>query len=194
MKMSSPRPFKPDMERFFVQSSPRLSLFYRGALQYIEQNFSYLLEFDHAYIKANLPRFAHAIGHRLGMSHPELCRGWAFIDSIFRPTAQPTGAGEGHDGQHGLLLQGIMCPDGMMVLHGPIAGRRQAWHLLRHSGVLEEMETFSFREELSDPAYRIYGDPPGCKPGNKHFRRPSKGFLTLEQVLENRCGWKALNV
>lgn len=186
MKMSSPRPFHPDMERFFVQSSLRLSLFYRGALQYVEQNFSYLLKFDQAYIKANLLRFAHAIGHSLGMSRPELCRSWAFIESNFRPTARPTGAGEEYDGQHGLSFQGIKTPDGMMFLHGPIAGRRHAWHLLRRSGVLEEMDTFSFREELADPTFHIYGDPPGCEPGNKYLRRPHKGFCTLEEMLDNR--------
>ena len=188
-KITQARVFSPDMEILFKQSTARMSLFYRAALFHIEDNFSHTLELDQEYIKENLPRFAEAIGEVMEMARPDLCRCWGFIDGTFRPIARPTryqrSAYNGHYGTHGLKYQGIQRPDGIMHLFGPVAGRRHDAHMLRISGVLEDMATFSFREELPVPDYYIYGDP-AYPQGNKYLQRPFKGFLTLEEMLFNR--------
>jgi nuclease HARBI1 len=197
MKMSQARVFSPDLERFFIQSTARLSLFYRAALFHIEENFGHLLEIDREYVKENLPRFAEAIGDIMGMAEPHKCRCWGFIDGTFRPIARPTryqrSAYNGHYGRHGLKYQGIQRPDGIMHLFGPMAGRRHDAHMLRISGVLEELETFSFREELAEPTFYIYGDP-AYPQGNKYLQRPFKGAgRTVQQELYNRR-WSSVRI
>lgn len=197
IKMSQARLFSPDLERFFVQSTARLSLFYRAALFHIEENCGHLLDIDREYVKGNLPRFAEAIGDILGMAEPDKSRCWGFIDGTFRPIARPTryqrSAYNGHYGRHGLKYQGIQRPDGIMHLFGPMAGRRHDAHMLRISGVLEDLRTFSFREELAEPTFYIYGDP-AYPQGNKYLQRPFKGAgRTVQQELYNRR-WSSVRI
>lgn len=74
-----------------------------------------------------------------------------------------------------------------MSLYGPAKGKQ--YSMLPDSKVLETMGTFSFREELEDPNFHIYGDPSGYSSSDKYseyLRCPYKGFLTLEEVLDNR--------
>lgn len=61
------------MKPYILQDTLFLALFYRRALWHIEENYSYLLEFNRPYIQANLPRFAQAIARRLRLSQPEQC-------------------------------------------------------------------------------------------------------------------------
>ncbi|OWZ19205.1 hypothetical protein PHMEG_0006580 [Phytophthora megakarya] len=63
----------------------------------------------------------------------------------------------GHKRRHCLSYQGVITPDGLFIsFWGPVEGRRHDTTLLRHSGLLEYVETHPVLRQLR---FNIYGDP-----------------------------------
>ena len=67
------------------------------------------------------------------------------VRSVCRPGERQRQLCNGHERVHGIIFQSTVCPDGMIAnLYGPIKGRRDDSFMITRSGILDQLEHFSF--------------------------------------------------
>ena len=67
------------------------------------------------------------------------------VRSVFRPGEGQRQLYNGHKRIHGIKIQLIVCPNGMIAnLYGPIEGRSHDSFMLARSGISDQIEHFSF--------------------------------------------------
>ena len=121
---------------------------------------------------SNLKRYAYFI-HQSG-APSENC--WGFVDETVSSVCR-TGEGQRqlynwHKRVHGIKLQSIICPNGMIAnLYGLIKGLRHDSFILARSGILDQLEHFSFGSHWE--ILCIYGDP--AYPLKVHLQTPFRG-------------------
>ena len=132
----------------------------------------------------NLQSFADAI-HNRGAA---LNNCWGFVDGTVRPICRPSRnqrvAYNGHKRVHAIKFQSVVAPNGLVAnLYGPVEGRRHDDFMLQMSGLLPQLEQYSFSP--NGQALCIYGDP--AYPHRVHLQCPYERRvpLTEEQQLFN---------
>ena len=104
--------------------------------------------------------------------------------SVCRPGEGQRQLYNGHKRVHGIKFQSIVCPDGMIVnLYGPFKGRRHDSFMLARSGIIDQLEHFSFGPH--GEIFCIYGVP--AYPLIAHLQTPFRGSnLTPLQISWNK--------
>ena len=126
----------------------------------------------------NLQSFADAI-HNKGAA---LNNCWGFVDGTVRPICRP-GRNQrlfynGHKRMHALKFQSVFAPNGIIAnLYGPVEGRRHDSAILAMSGLLPQLEEYSFSP--AGLALCIYGDP--AYPHRIHLQRPYERRAPLSE-------------
>ena len=145
---------------------------YRNKLQTMQQD----------YLDLNV--MAELIGNNSPLNS---CIG--FIDGTVRAMCRPTydqqHSYNGHKRKHALKFQSIMAPNGIiMCMHGPYAGRRHDSHLLRESGILDQLEALPTMPDGTPLV--LYGDP--AYPSLPNLKAPHRGNnLTPAQQRYNKA-------
>jgi len=117
-------------------------------------------------------------------------RCFGFIDgtvrSICRPTKYQRVCYNGHKRVHGLKFQSVVLPNGLIGhLFAPLEGRRHDCALLRHSGLLDQLEERQWRT-ADGHSFALYGDP--AYPNRDFLISPFRGaVLTAEESAFNRA-------
>lgn len=116
----------------FRRSKAWISSVYSDVIQYIYSRYQGILEWHPRLTYERLREFAIAIHRRLG--YPlEAARIWGFVDGTFRAICRPSKEQRryysGHKKKHGIKDQGIILPDGTILLYGPVEGRINDWKL-----------------------------------------------------------------
>ena len=106
--------------------------------------------------RANLELFAAAI-HNRGAAL-ENC--WAFVDGTVRPISRPGNQRvlyNGHKKIHAIKFQSVAAPSGLIAnLYGPVEGKRHDSSMLRMSGLLNQLQQYSYKQ--NGDILCIYGD------------------------------------
>ena len=87
---------------------------------------------------------------------------WGFIDGTLRACCRPTRNQRmlynGHKRVHGLKYQSVTTPSGMIAsLFGPIEGKRHDSAMLNLSGLLQQLQLYSY--DSNGNVLCLYGDP-----------------------------------
>ena len=126
----------------------------------------------------NLQSFADAI-HKKGAA---LKNCWGFVYGTVRPLRRP-GINQrlvynGHKRVHALKFQSVVAPNGIIAnCYGPVEGRRHDSAILAMSGLLLQLEDYSFSP--AGQALCIYGDP--AYPHRIHLQRPYERRAPLSE-------------
>ena len=121
---------------------------------------------------ANLEAFANSI-HQSGAA---LDNCWGFVDGTVRPVCRP-GRNQrvlynGHKKVHSLKFQSVAAPNGQVgSLFGPVEGKRHDSGMLADSGLLNQLQKYSF--STAGNILSIYGDP--AYPLRPHLQSPFRG-------------------
>ena len=113
-----------DMVHLFARPVPVLCMITNQVLDYIYQAHSHrILQWNHQQLsQANLERFAEVV-HRKGAP---LNNCFAFVDGTVHPICRPGTVNQrllynGHKRVHGIKLQSVVTPDGMIAnMYGPV--------------------------------------------------------------------------
>ena len=113
-----------DMVHLFTKPVPVLCMITTQVLDYIYQAHSHrILQWNHQQLsQANLERFAEVV-HRKGAP---LNNCFAFVDGTVHPICRPGTVNQrllynGHKRVHGIKLQSVVTPDGMIAnMYGPV--------------------------------------------------------------------------
>ncbi|KAJ8914941.1 hypothetical protein NQ315_002464 [Exocentrus adspersus] len=149
-----------DLEQLFGLSAQSISRISRWVVNFINDNYSYLLRDLHniEWLNYNrLQQYAQAIRNK----GAPLNNCWGFIDGIARAICRPSVEQEnyfsGHKRFHCVKYQSIMCPDGIIVhLSTAYPGRRHDAGIFRETNLhaqLEECTTFP-----NGQTFVLYGD------------------------------------
>ena len=119
-----------------------------------------------------LTSFAQAV-HRKGAALDNV---WGFIDGTLKGCCRPQQYQRmlynGHKRYHGLKYQSITTPSGMIAnLYGPLEGKRHDSAMLALSGLLPQLQQFSY--DSNGNVLCIYGDP--AYPLRRHLQAPFGG-------------------
>ena len=109
------------------------------------------------------------------------------VRSVSRPGEGQRQLYNGHKRVHGIKFQSIVCPDGMIAnLYGPTEGRLHDSFILARSGILDQLEHFSFGPHGEILCILcVYGDP--TYPLRAHLETPFRGAnLTPLQISWNK--------
>ena len=117
----------------------------------------------------NLKLFAYAI-HAKGAA---LDNCWGFVDGTVRPICHPKRnqrvVYNGHKRVHALKFQSVVAANGLIAnLYGPVEGRKHDAAMLVMSGLMKELQEYSFASD--GQALCIYGDP--AYPRSIHLQSP----------------------
>lgn len=175
-----------DLSPLFGRTKFELSNIFNTSLDYIYENYSYLLDtLDRPWLSLDqLQVMATAIKNK--NSPLENC--WGFIDGTVRPICRPSQnqriVYNGHKRVHGLKFQSIMAPNGIIAhFYGPVEGRRHDAGLLRESGV--EIDMHRHMTTPNNEVYCVYGDP--AYPLTPYIIPPFKGaVLSANQARFNK--------
>lgn len=175
-----------DLSPLFGRTKFELSNIFNTSLDYIYENYSYLLDtLDRPWLSLDqLQVMATAIKNK--NSPLENC--WGFIDGTVRPICRPAHIQRivynGHKRVHGLKFQSIMAPNGIIAhFYGPVEGRRHDAGLLRESGV--EIDMHRHMTTPNNEVYCVYGDP--AYPLTPYIIPPFKGaVLSANQARFNK--------
>ena len=109
------------------------------------------------------------------------------VRSVSRPGEGQRQLYNGHIRVHGIKFQSIVCPDGMIAnLYGPTEGRLHDSFILARSGILDQLEHFSFGSHGEILCILcVYGDPTYHL--RAHLETPFRGAnLTPLQISWNK--------
>ena len=115
--------------------------------------------FDQLWLsQENLQNYADVI-HVKGAS---LSNCWGFIDGTVRPVSRPgkhqRTIYNGHKRIHAIKFQSIVAPNGLIAnLYGPVVGKRHDSGMLAESGLLGDLQQYSYSPD-GQPLC-VYGDP-----------------------------------
>ena len=175
-----------DLVPRFARPVPQLSMITNMVIDDIYERYgNLLLSLDQPWLsRGNLKSFADAI-HAKGAA---LTNCWGFVDGTVRPICRPSRnqriVYNGHKRVHALKFQSVVAPNGLIAnLYGPIEGRRHDAAMLAMSGLMGELEQYSFAPD--GEALCIYGDP--AYPHRIHLQCPfqQRQGLTPEQQAFN---------
>jgi len=177
-----------DLETLFGRPKSTLSLIVNYTLDFIYDRHGYLLSMlDQPWFQQEaLETYATAI-HAKGAP---LTTCFGFIDGTVRPICRPTKyqrvCYNGHKRVHGLKFQSVVLPNGLIGhLFAPLEGRRHDCALLRHSGLLDQLEERQWRT-ADGHCFALYGDP--AYPNRDFLISPFRGaVLTAEESAFNRA-------
>lgn len=149
-----------DMISTFGLSVPELCMIYNTVIDHIFEVHGHLItRWSHALLSTeNLQLYAESVA-RKGAAL-ENC--FVFVDGTVRPICRPNKnqriVYNGHKRVHSLKFQSVALPNGMIAnLYGPIEGKRHDSGMLADSGLLQELEQYTF-SPTGEPMC-IYGDP-----------------------------------
>ncbi|XP_057301777.1 uncharacterized protein LOC130636166 [Hydractinia symbiolongicarpus] len=149
-----------DMIHLFGRPVPQPSIINNHVLGFMYDQWEHLLQnLQQNWLSPiELEKFCDAI-HRNGAP---LNNCWRFVDGTVRPISRPSQhqriVYNGHKRVHSLKFQSVVTPSGMIAnLFGPVEGRRHNSGKLTDSGLLTQLNLFSF-DRFRNPLC-IYGDP-----------------------------------
>ena len=121
----------------------------------------------------SLQNFADSVHH----AGAALDNCWGFVDgtvrAISRPLENQRVVYNGRKRVHSLKYQAVVAPNGLIAnLYGPVEGKRHDAGMLADSGLLNELQQFSFSPRTGLPLC-IYGDP--AYPLRVHLQAPFRG-------------------
>lgn len=174
-----------DMVPLFSRPIPQVCMITNYVMNFIYDRWRHLLsDLNQPWLSsANLERFADAI-HDRGAA---LQNCWAFVDGTVRAIARP-GTNQrvlynGHKKIHAVKFQSVAAPNGLIAnLYGPVEGKRHDSSMLRMSGLLNQLQQYSYKP--NGDLLCIYGDP--AYPLRPQLQGPFKGArLTPDQEAWN---------
>ena len=175
-----------DLLSQFARPVPQLSMMTNRVVSDIYDRFGHLLRtMDQPWLsRHNLKLYANAV-HARGAT---LDNCWGFVDGTVRPICHPKRnqrlVYNGHKRVHALKFQSVVAPNGLIAnVYGPVEGRRHDSAMLAMSGLLTQVEEYSFSPE--NQPLCIYGDP--AYPHRIHLQCPyqQRHNLTPEQQAFN---------
>ena len=165
----------------FGRPVPHICMIHNKVIDFIVDTHGELLRsLDQPFLSSrNLLRFANALHHK----GAALDNCWGFIDGTVRPICRPKHnqrvVYNGHKRVHAINFQSVVTPSGIIAnVFGPVEGRRHDSGMLAMSGLLEELETYSF-SPTGQPLC-IYGDP--AYPHRVHLQCPFARRAVLSPV------------
>ena len=176
-----------DLVPRFGRPVPQLCMISNMMVDELYDKYSYLLqELIQPWLSpANLQVYAASI-HGKGAA---LDNCWGFIDGTVRPICRPKRnqriVYNGHKRVHALKFQSVVAPNGMIAnLYGPVEGRKHDSGMLAMSGLLNELEAYSFSPTGKELC--LYGDP--AYPHRQHLQcpYPRRAGLTLGENIFNQ--------
>ena len=176
-----------DIVNRFARPVPQLSMITNLIIDEIYGRFANrLTSMNQPWLSSeNLRMYADAI-HAKGAA---LDNCWGFVDgtvrAICRPKVNQRAVYNGHKRVHSLKFQSVVAPNGLIAnLFGPVEGRRHDAAMLVMSGLLDELEEYSYAP--NGEALCIYGDP--AYPLRQHLQCPfrQRQALTPEQQAFNQ--------
>lgn len=163
-----------DMIPRFARPEPQLCMISNLVMNDLYQTHDHLLTNLHQdwLSPIHLEEFATEI-HSKGAA---LQNCWGFVDGTVRPISRPVQNQRclynGHEKVHSIKFQSIAAPNGLVAnLYGPVEGRRHDSGMLARSGLLNQLQQYSFDTNGSELC--IYGDP--AYPLSVHLQCPFKG-------------------
>lgn len=163
-----------DLVPEFARPVPTIGIIVSHMVRYIHSTFGHLLDsIDQTWLsRDNLKEMATAVTRK----HAVLQNCWGFLDGTGREICRPGEDQEayynGHKRKHVLKYQSLVAANGMYAhFYGPIVGRHHDSTLLTESGLLGQLESFSFAPDGSDLC--IFGD--AAYPISNHLQTPFKG-------------------
>ena len=176
-----------DLVQRFARPVPQLSMITNLVITELYDRFGHLLQtMDQPWLSIpNLVLFANAVHDKGAALHN--C--WGFVDGTVRPICRPKRnqrvVYNGHKRVHAMKFQSVVAPNGLIAhFYGPVEGRRHDSAMLAMSGLLAQLEEFSF-SPAGQPLC-IYGDP--AYPHRIHLQCPyqQRHNLTPEQQAFNQ--------
>ena len=169
----------------FGRPVPQLCMIFNQLLDFLNDTWGHLLDtLNQPWLSPhNLRSFADAV-HEKGA--PLNCV-WGFIDGTLkaccRPSQHQRAVYNGHKRYHGLKYQSISTPTGMIAhLYGPIEGRRHDSAMLALSGLMNQLNQFSY--DQNGNVLCVYGDP--AYPLRRHLQAHFGGaHLTAQEKAYN---------
>ena len=153
----------------FGRSLPYLCKMFNFMLSHLYNRYYWLLRsFEQPWLSGrNLSYFAE----RINTKGAPLDNCWGFVDGTVRGIARPQQDQRlfynGHKRKHALKYQAVNAPNGLIAnFYGPIEGARHDSYLLRQSGLLGDLQRYSFGE--NGQLLCIYGD--GGYPFSAHLQ------------------------
>lgn len=143
-----------NMLQIFGHSPSWISLITTDVVQYLAARWATKLHWNPEFItQARAQRYRAVL-----RGYGALGGVWGFLDGtlyhIRRPEKDQMENYSGHHKRHGLLFQGLLTPDGLMIsLMGPAGGRHTDVFLLHEFKLLERLREVSYtpRPQLSTP-------------------------------------------
>ena len=176
-----------DMMSQFGRPVPQLSMMSNMILNHVYTNFHHLLTtLNQPWLsRGELENFAYVV-HAKGAP---LSNCWGFVDGTVRPICKP-GQNQrivynGHKRVHSIKFQSVIAPNGLIAnLAGPYEGRKHDAGMLAESGLLNQLQMYSFTP--AGNSLCIYGDP--AYPLRAHLQSPFRnGQLNQYQAAYNKA-------
>ena len=182
-----------DLVPEFARPVPTISIVANHMVEHLDDGFGHLLtSMDQAWLsRDNLENMAAAVaGKDAGFDN---C--WGFVDGtgrqICRPGEDQGAYYNGHKRKHILKYQAVMAANGMYAhFFGPIVGSRHDATLMVRSGILDQLEQFSFAPDGSPLV--IFGDP--AYPISQHLQTGFKGAALSAQEMEFNRSMSAVRI
>lgn len=153
----------------FGRSEPHLCSMFNFILSHFYDRYSWLLQsFEQPWLsRENLSLYAERV-HAKGAP---LDNCWGFVDGTVRGIARPQEDQRlfynGHKRKHALKYQAVTAANGLIAnFFGPIEGARHDSYMLRQSGLLQQLQQFSYGR--NGELLCIYGD--GGYPFSAHLQ------------------------
>ena len=173
-----------DMISRFARPVPELCIITNHMLDLVYNQWHHLItRYNHNLLSpANLVLYADAV-HRSGAA---LDNCWGFIDGTVRPVCRPSvnqrAIYNGHKRVHSIKFQSVALPNGLVGnMYGPVEGKRHDSGMLASSGLLRELQRFSF-SPINGLPMCVYGDP--AYPLRVHLQGPFRGAVLTQQQMD----------
>lgn len=126
-----------ELTRIFHRSEAWLSSVYTDVVLHLAGRYKDIIEWHPMFNDYNRLRvYSRAIGEDLGIDDSDI---FGFVDGTFRGVCRPLeeqkNVYSGYKKRHGIKWQGIIFPDGLIVLNGPYEGRANDWTIWNNSRV-----------------------------------------------------------
>lgn len=149
-----------DCVKVFGKSTSWCSTIFNDMVLYLIDRYRDRLEWDKERLSIEQLRlYSKTIEHACGVQNI-----WGFIDGthrgISKPTIEQRAFYAGAKKEHGLRYQGIVTPDGIILLQGPWLGPTGDWRIWKESGIEDFLrQLFDIEGVHSDERLYLYGDP-----------------------------------
>ena len=167
----------------FARPVPQLCMISNLVLDFLFNNWGHLLRtFQQNWLsQQHLEHFANMVYDK----GAPLDNCWGFVDGTVRAVSRP-GIHQrvlynGHKRYHALKFQSVVAPNGLIAnLYGPVEGKRHDSGMLMDSGLLNQLQQYSFGQNQRPLC--IYGDP--AYPLRVHLQAGFKGARLSQQQID----------